>query len=242
MLVSFTQTYGSGRDELFGIYFRDKRLIEFKNHFDHNIYSFHNCEQSLIDNFKKYNTIKNSIILEFKDITYTETIRELKKYLKKLECTHFFFSQDDTFTAHENNDVDWDELIEYVKGYDKNFMLSLFHKDQILDITEPTEKKESFTVLESTTLDFYNSDKTPWAFDDAPYICTIDMLDDIYDDDYIDVGNIWEAEEYLRDKYETKKINRFVTNKKMFQNYNLYGPTNYMEALYRKILMRNNLL
>jgi len=69
MLVSFTQTYGSGRDELFGIYFRDKRLIEFKNHFDHNIYSFHNCEQSLIDNFKKHNTIKNSIKIK---PTFTE--------------------------------------------------------------------------------------------------------------------------------------------------------------------------
>jgi len=244
MLISFTQTYGTGRDELIDIHFRDKRLIEFKNHFDKNIYSFHNCEQSTINKFKELNKdiIKNVIILKFDDDTYLKTVRKWKEYVKDLGCTHFFFSQDDSFSAYENNDVDWTELIEYIKEYNKDFMLSLYHKNEILEYTGDIDKKKTFNIYKSTTLDFHNSIKTPWPFDDTPYMCTIDMLDEIYDDEYLDYDNIWDAEEFLRDKYKVKEINRFVTNKKMFQNYNLYGPTNYMEVIFRKILMRNGLL
>jgi len=244
MLVSFTQTYGSGRDELMDIHFRDKKLIDFKNRFDWNIYSFHNCEQSTIDKFQKLNkaTIKNTIILENKEPLYTSTIRRLKHLLQKLECTHFFFSQDDTFSARESSDVDFAELLEYVKTYDKDFMLSLYNKNTILNPREPDIVKKTFEVYESTTLDFYNSDKTPWPFDDSPYICTIDMLDEIYDEEYLEQIDIWIAERILRFRYEKKEINRFVTNKRMFQNYNLYGRTLYMEALSRKILIANGLL
>jgi len=244
MLVSFTQTYGTGRDELIDIHFRDKKLIELKNHFDKNIYSFHNCERSTIDKFKELNKniIKNVVILEFDNDNYTETVRKWKNYVKDLGCTHFFFSQDDSFSAFENNDVDWKELIDYMKEYDKDFMLSLYHKEAILDIDEPFENKKSFNILKSTTTDFYESSKTPWCMDDSPYICTVDMLDELYDDKYLSIDNIWDAEEYLREKYEKKKINRFVTNKKMFQNYNLYGKTTYMEVIFRKILRTNGLL
>ena len=242
MVVSFTQTYGTGRDELLDIYSRDKRLIELKNLCDKNIYSFHNCEQSAIDKFKELNAIKNTLILEHDDIPYSETIRYLKEYLKEIGCTHFFFSQDDTFSAGENKDVDWLELILYIKRQEENFMLSLYHKNSILDLEKPDVVKNSFEVYESTTLDFFNSDKTPWPFDDSPYICTVDMLDEIYDDEYFDQPDIWVAEEFLREKYKKKEINRFVTNKKMFQNYNLYGKTTYMEVVFRKILKVNGLL
>ena len=129
MLVSFTQTYGSGRDELFDIYFRDKRLIDLKNHFDQNIYSFHNCQKSTIDKFKEMSegVIKNPFILEFNtseyfgreqwfDDGYTGTIRKLKEHLRNIGCTHFFFSQDDTFSSIQNKDIDWKEFIDYIRS------------------------------------------------------------------------------------------------------------------------------
>lgn len=244
MLVSFTQTYGTGRNELIDIHFKDKKLIELKNYFDLNIYSFHNCEQNTIDKFKELNKdiIKNVKILKFNNINYTETIKQLKKYLKEIKCTHFFFSQDDTFSAIDNKDVDWEELIEYVKEYKKDLMLNLYNKNNILNIYGLSESKKTFNVYKSTTLDFYNSDKTPWTMDDSPYICTIDMLDELYDDEYFSYNDIWEAEEYLREKYNKKQINRFITNKKMFQNYNIIGKTTYLENIYRKILKTNGLL
>jgi methyl coenzyme M reductase subunit C-like uncharacterized protein (methanogenesis marker protein 7) len=124
MLVSFTQTYGKGRNELIDIHFRDKRLIDLKNHFDLNIYSFHNCEQSTIDKFKELNKgiINNVVILEFDDEHYTQTIKKIKLYLKEIGCTHFFFSQDDTFSVFENEDVDWEELIDYICEFNNDFM------------------------------------------------------------------------------------------------------------------------
>lgn len=45
-LISFTQTYGN-RPILIDIYSRDERLIEFKNLFDINIYSFHNVNTKI---------------------------------------------------------------------------------------------------------------------------------------------------------------------------------------------------
>jgi len=244
MLVSFTQTYGTGREELIDIHFRDKRLIDLKNHFDLNIYSFHNCEQETINKFKELNkdVIKNVVILEYTDKYYPETVKKFKAYLKEVGCTYFFFSQDDTFSKEENKDINWEELIEYVKGYDKDFMLSLYNTDAILDIDNPIEEKVTFNVLKSTTSDFYNSDKTPWSMDDTPYICTIDMLDEIYDEKYFTFENIWDAELYLMDKYDKKCINRFVTDKSIFRNYNLFGKSIGMKVIFRKILKRNGLL
>ena len=246
MLVSFRQTYSSGRDELFDIYLRDKRLIELTNLCDINIYSFHNCDRTTIDSFQQKikGVIKNPVYLEFQDISYTETVKGLKIYLKEIGCTHFFFHQDDTFSIIENENVDWNELLAYIKSYDKDFMLSLYNKHTILNPRDPDVINKSFDVYESTTWDFYKSDKTPWPMDDTPYICTVDMLDEMYDEEYFSTVDIWEAERLLRDRYKKKKrsINRFVTNKAMFRNYNLFGKTLFMADIARKILRRNKLV
>jgi len=249
MLVSFTQTYGSGRDELFHIYFRDKRLIELKNLCDLNIYSFHNCEQSTIDKFKELSngSVKNLVILEYNDMSYTETIRRSKEYLKEVGCTHLFFSQDDTFIAIENKDIDWKELVDYVKTHESGFMLNLYNRIDVLMLDGEVwkgevDKQNTFNVYKSTTKDFYESDKTPWPMDDSPYMCTIDLIDEIYDDEYFKHENIWDAEKYLKFKYSEREIDRYVTDKKMLQNYNLYGITTYMDIVFRKILIQNGLL
>ena len=167
--------------------------------------------------------------------------------MKEIGCTHLFFSQDDTFSAAQNKDVDWKELIDYVKLYENGFMLSLYHKIDILTLDGEnfegeSDEQKTFTVYKSTTKDFYDSEKTPWPMDDSPYLCTIDMLDEIYDYNYMSYDNIWDAEKFLRAKYSKRRINRFVTNKKMFQNYNLFGETTYMEVVFRKILKVNGLL
>jgi hypothetical protein len=245
MLVSFTQTYGTGRDELFDIHFRDKKLIELKNLFDKNIYSFHNCEKSTIDKFKDLNkndTIKNVIILIFDDENYTQTVRKWAQYIKDLGCTHFFFSQDDTFSAMGNKNIDWIEFIDYVKEHNKDFLISLYNDKEKLDIKGPYDYRKTFNILKSTTKDFYESSKTPWPMDDTPYMCTIDLIDELYDEEYFNKNNIWDAEIHLREKYGEKHIDRYITDKKLFQNYNLYGRWTFMSVVYRKILHANGLL
>jgi hypothetical protein len=121
-------------------------------------------------------------------------------------------------------------------------MLNLFNTNRILDYEDPPIKKNSFEVYESTTFDFYNSSRTPWPFDDSAYICTMDMVDEIYDEEYLTYPDIWKAELSLISKYESREINRFVTNKRVFQNYNLYGRHTYASVLSRKMLKARGLL
>jgi hypothetical protein len=254
MLVSFTQTYGTGRDELLDIYFKDKRLLEFKNLFDLNIYSFHNCEKSTIDKFKEMSKgiIKNSKVLEFNndfhdqwvEDGYTGTIRKLKEYLRNIGCTHFFFSQDDTFSSIDNKGVNWKELVDYIKEYDRDFMISLFNTKNSLDcdgFNSLMEEKRTFEIYKTTTIDFADT-LCFWPMDDSPFICTMDILEEVYDEDYLNYPIICIAEKHLRDKYTTKKINRFVANKRFFRNYNIHGPNSGMKTMWRNILKRNGLL
>jgi len=218
MIVSFTQTYGN-RQILLDIYVKDKRLIEFKNLFDLNIYSFHNCNPSLIEKFKQTNKVKNTKILIYNGIHYGESIRQTKTYLKSIGCTHFFFSQDDSFSA-DNNDTNFNELISTISSFNNNFMLSLYHKALTGNIIVDNE---TFKIYENTTLS--DNISRSYALDDTPYICTVDILDLMYDEKYLNIKNIWDAELYIGKKFKTIKLNRFVTNKRLFKNYNIIGRT-----------------
>lgn len=242
MLISFTQTYGGDRKKLLEIYFRDKRLQEFKNHFDLNIYSFHNSPPSLIKWFKENNPVKNTKILVFNNNYYTDTIRELFKVLNQKGCTHFFFSQDDTFSV-DNEDVDFNELLNYVKGHQDNFMLALgMNGVQINPVKEPFFIKKTFSVYDYTTWDY--DDYAHFAMDDSPYICTFDILNTIYDEDYLNQKNIWEAELFLRRTFSRgeKKINRYPTDKIIFRNYNIMGKYVGKKDRYEFELKKRNLL
>jgi len=241
MLISFTQTYGNDRSKLHEIYSRDKRLIQFKNMFDINIHSFHNCNKETIDNYKNLNKVKNSIYLEFNNIPYSQTIKHLKYFLKEKGCTYFFFSQDDTF-SDENSYIDWVELLDYVKEHNKNFMLDLHHVTDMLDIRiKLNEIKNTFNVYHLTSLDFH--EKIQFAMDDSPYICSIDMLDVIYDDKYVQQGSVWNSERYLFEKFKTVKINRYLLSdlKKTFKNYNIFGRTTHHRDFWIKQLKQKGL-
>ena len=139
MLISFTQTYGNDRRKMLEIYSRDQHLINFKNLFDINYYSFHNSSTETIDFFRKINKVENAKILSWNGITYPRCVENLIKILEKDNCTHFFFSQDDTFSDHLN-DVNPEDLVSFVKEHTHNFMYntgvrrSHFPEDLELDI------------------------------------------------------------------------------------------------------------
>jgi len=237
MLISFTQTYGDDRSKLFEIYSNDKRMIEFKNMFDINYYSFHNCSPETVQKFKKLNKVKNTRYLNFTtDLEhYSVTIKKLKKILKKDGCTHFFFSQDDTF-SNQNDNIDFKELLEYVNGFNENFMLNLsYGVDFINHKLQPDEIKNTFQVYHTSTSDF--NDIGTRSMDDGTYICTIDMVEEIYDDVYTDeYYNIWECENYLNRKFSEKTIPRYILKDWIFKNYNLFGKTIYMKEQFTQIL------
>ena len=239
MTVSFTQTYEKpGREreriELLKAYFLDRKLHEFKNHFDLNIYSFHNCPQTTINIFRKYNRVKNTEIMVFRDINYPSIVAELKSYLKKIGAKTFFFSQDDTF-SDDNKDLDTKELYEYVKNQSSNFMLNLAKKpDHIDNRLISDEVKKSFKIYHIDSQK--HGEATGWPMSDEPYICSADMLDLIYDKLYIKEKNIWDAEWYLQKKFSKVTIPRWITDRVLFRNYNLFGVTIKNKDIDRKSL------
>ena len=232
MLVSFTQTYGNERTELFDIASKDKKLIELKNLCDVNIYSFHNCDDSVIEKFKEVNKVKNTHIIKYNFPHYTDCIVELKKYLKEIGCTHFLFIQDDVF-SDDNDNLDINEMVEYVKEHKENFMLNIRYK-QVEYTMKPNEIKKTFKVFHTKTGKL--SIELWWGMDDTPFFCTIDMLDEIYDEWYVQMENIWDCEQFLKRKYRNEIINRYITDKSLFKSYNLYGRTLNREKEYRQSL------
>lgn len=259
MLVSFTQTYGNNRNKLYEIYSKDNRLIEFKNMFDKNIHSFHNCDSSTIDYFKSINPIQNTEYLEFGDVDYTDTILYLQNYLNQIGCTHFLWTQDDSFSA-ENDNLDFNELIQFINTYDDNLMISLANSTEFIKYTEigyvngnwetlnPNPFKNpsivhqfsnDYVLYEANTTDYRKVGI--WSLDDTPYICTIDIFNNLYNQDYIDAKNVWDAEIVLGERFEQELIPRYLFNKKIFMNYNIIGQTIHSKDFYEETLIQKGL-
>jgi hypothetical protein len=76
----FTQTYSDNREELYIYHNNDVTDIEFRNQFDLNIYSFHNCPDDYTERLKQYDYFKKITNLEFQsnnNIEYTHIIRNV---------------------------------------------------------------------------------------------------------------------------------------------------------------------
>ena len=221
MLVSFTQTYGNDRRQLLDIYSRDKKLHELKNECDVNIYSFHNSNEETVEYFKQINPVKNTEIIRFNGLTYGQCIRELILKLNEINCTHFLFSQDDTFSK-DNDDIDFKEFISFVKEFDKDFMYCFFYNPEWFENELPILKQlGNLTIYKNHSLNY--SSTRHGGMNDYPYICTFDILKNMYSNDYFNYENVWQAEGYLTRRFVKEKITRHNGNKILFDNYNIIG-------------------
>jgi hypothetical protein len=235
MLISFTQTYGN-RKELIDIYLKDNKLKEFKNNFDINYYSFHNSPPEIIKYFTENNKVKNTKILEFNNICYTQCIKNLKTQLNNDNCSRFFWTQDDSFSNDIN--VDFTELLRYFTSFDNNFMLCFKQMNKFK--RKLLHKLESLNIYDTTSIDF--AEDGQFSLDDSPYLCTIDMFNKIYDETYFSYVDIWKAEGYLNNRFKKEIINRFSTDKNIFKNYNILGRNNWNRANEIKNLINKGLI
>lgn len=241
MLISFTQTYGNERTELYEINSRDCRLIEFKNLFNINIHAFHNCSDNVISVYKKNNKVKNSIYFEFYYEHYGDCVKDILQYLKNVNCTHFLFIQDDVFSVNNGN-VNLLELFNYIKQHDDEFMLSLYYNIDFIDRRlKPDNIFKTFDIYHLKSFDF--KELNYGAMDDSPFVCTSDLLYRIYDDKYLSHKNIWSMEKHLNNTHSFKSnINRYVTDNTLFKSYNLYGKNISEEKFHRAKLKIKSLL
>lgn len=221
----FSQTYGN-RQSLFLYHNINKIEIDFRNKFDLNIYSFHNCDDLYVENLKKEQYFKNIKDIEFiyyKNISYPLSFKETLLKIKQMGFDYLIFIQDDCFILNEKLNLNF--IVDFIKK--ENFkMLNISYKlDDIIDDVDNEKirykKNNEFLVYESNTFDFA---KKTFSFNDSPYVANLDFLiNEIYDENYFSLSNIWDAEKYLNEKMKKQKKERLITNLNIYKTMNIVG-------------------
>ena len=220
----FTQTYSNNRQELFKYHELDYLDIEFRNNFEFNLYSFHNSTpeyMKIINEFNYLKSLKNINIISYSNLSYTETFKNTLQGVLNLGFDYIIFLQDDCFTNDKNINIE--ELVNFIKNEDFD-MLNLEWKGSNLNLKNEEIYYESngFTVYNTTSDDFKNLGL--YSFDDGAYVANIKfLLNELYDENYFNIGSIWSAENYLNNKINNKKIQRLTTNISLYNRYNLVG-------------------
>lgn len=213
MKVSFTQTYGDDRKNLIYYQMNDDNIVEFKNMFDVNIYSFHNCSDDVVDYFWSINKLKNVKILRFNGVKYNDCIRGLLSVLEELNTEIFFFIQDDGLSFEK---IDYNLLLDTFKD-DRMISLSV----DMNDMTVPYRSKDGI-YHEYWREDFLESDK--WVMTDSPYLTSFKTLKWVYNEKYLRIDDIWGAEAWLNKRFKHKdRMSRYVLEKPLFRNVNTKG-------------------
>ncbi len=215
MFCSWTQTYGNERKDLLKYQMWDDQLVRFKNLFDVNLYSFHNCNDNVIEYFKSINRLENTQIIRFNNCLYTDCVRSILTLLDELHCRFLFFIQDDGLSIDK---VDYKLLLESVQegdyvslGYCRNEMKM-----------EPKDIKGIF--YEYTSQDFFKSEF--WPLDDSPYLADYNIVKNIYNKNYLDLNtnDVWRCETQIARRFHNEVLIKKVLKQKAFANINTIGP------------------
>ena len=213
MKVSWTQTYGNDRKDLVTYQMKDEKLVRFKNMLDLNLYSFHNCNDAVVNHFWNVNRLKDIKVFRFNDCSYTECVRQIVKYLNGILCDFLFFAQDDALSIEQ---IDYKLLLGSIKEGD---YVSLGYQRSDFESVPMNYDGLFYTY---TSQSFYYEGF--WALDDSPYLADFNVVKNIYDETYLSQPNIWKAEMYLANRYYKEALKKKVLDKKAFQNINTVGP------------------
>jgi hypothetical protein len=226
-IAVFTQTYSDFRKELYDYHSLDIDDINFRNNFDINIFSFHNSSKNFqndIKNSKYINNINKIEFIEYNNISYTETWKKSLIFMKSMGITHIIFLQDDCFYF---NPLKINNIIDFIKNEEFD-MLNL--ECNFFDLNKKDKniffENKNICIYDTNSKDFLN--RGWYSFDDGPYVASIDYLENnIYDNEYYSIGNIWTAENYLNDKIKNKNIQRLTTDFPFYKRFNILGPNNW---------------
>ena len=234
----FTQTYSDDRSELFEYHNLDKDDVKFRNLFDLNIYSFHNCSDTYknnITNSQYFRSIENLEIIAYDNISYTESWKRTLNLLLEKGIEYLVFLQDDCFTKNTNSNQ-ITEIYEFIKNNDFDMLNLECNFDDLK--TESVDKVYSSNELSVYDTSSYHFNKRGlYSFDDGPYIAKLDfIINKIYDDNYYSIGDIWNAENYINSKINNSIIQRYTTNIPIYNRYNILGRNNWNRVEELKIL------
>lgn len=227
VIVVLTQTYGDDRKELYNIKSKDNLLQYFISQFDHDIYSFHNCSKETIEYYKSLNSNKEYI--EFSNMPYTHTIYHLIDKLKKIGCRKLIFLQDDVFTWNQSKE-DIDILVDKIKN---NENIPLLNMEMTFDEFKDDLKNDIKIIDNNNHVKFYKAFTQTFAknggysFDDAPFVLNMDYIDVIFDNQFFQIGDVWNGELYNNEKFKVINFPRYLTNKRFFKRYNILGRNSW---------------
>lgn len=220
----FTQTYGNDRGEIFDWKLKDENFNWFIQQF-HSILSFHNTSDEFIENVISRYPIWDEIVT-IRGVNYTESFRKIIEYVKESNFTKFIFLQDDCFSANRDKKY-YESLVDYIKN-EKFDMLNLSYTLDDDGKFKTKQLNENFSVFENTNHDLVNSNgEAFYYFDDSAFCASVDFLDNIYDENYFQIKDIWHAEVYLHRKFKDIVIPRNCLNVEMFRNSNFIGPNSW---------------
>lgn len=226
MIVTITQTYGDQRKELYDIRSQDHLLKYFLDSFDHDIFSFHNCHKDTIDYFKSKNSSKEYI--EYNNINYTDTIKNLINRLKELKCSKIIFLQDDVFSSHQNKDQ-IDTIISDIKNNNTPLLNLEFNKGnfkkEVQNKMDLVRKIGDVEIWKCFTSFFVENGY--YSFDDGPYVLDFDLIDLIYDTNFFQHQDVWSSENYNNNKFKYFNFPRYITNITFLKRYNIVGRNNW---------------
>jgi hypothetical protein len=221
----FTQTYSDDREELFKYHCKDQSDIDFRNQFDLNLYSFHNCSDEYVDKLLKsdyFQKIKNLHVIRQNNVSYTDSFKEALRFIYKNNFDYIIFLQDDSLTK---NDID-EKVLNYIKNESFDMLNLELTPEDLKTTGKIVYKSGDFEVYDTSSEDFV---KRGWyAFDDGAYVANVKfVLTNLYDQEYLSKGNIWDAETYLNSKIHKKPIQRLTTNNNFYWRYNILGRNNW---------------
>ena len=237
----FTQTYSDDRSELFEYHNLDKDDVKFRNLFDLNIYSFHNCSDTYknnITNSNYFRSIENLEIISYDNISYTESWKRTLNLLLEREIEYLVFLQDDCFSKNTNYSQ-ITEIYEFIKNTDFDMLnLECAFDDLKTELVDKVYSSNELSVYDTSSYHF--NKRGCYSFDDGPYIAKLDfIINKIYDDNYYSIGDIWSAENYINDKINNSIIQRYTTNIPIYNRYNILGRNNWNRVEELKILENN---
>jgi hypothetical protein len=221
----FTQTYSDDREELFKYHTKDQSDINFRSQFDLNLYSFHNCSEEYVNKLLKFDyfrKIKNLQIIKQNNVSYTDSFKEALRIIYKNNFDYIIFLQDDSLTKSDINK----EIINYIKNENFNMLNLELTPEDLKTTGKIVYKSGDFEVYDTSSEDFV---KRGWyAFDDGAYAANVKfVLTNLYDEEYLSKGNVWDAETYLNSKIHKNPIQRLTTNNNFYWRYNILGRNNW---------------
>ena len=238
MIITITQTYGDHRKELYDVRSRDSLLKYFIESFDHDIFSFHNCSESTIEYFKKYNSSREYIVQN--NISYTNSLKFMIDKLRDLKCKKLIFLQDDVFSFTQDLDQ-LNFIIETIKSSTIPLLNLEVRKDDFkveiqkkMDLAHTNDEVE---IWKSFTSHF--SENGNYSFDDGPYVLDFDYIDIIYDNLFFKYNDVWQSENYNNQKFNFLNFPRYITNKRFFKRYNIVGMNDWNRQSELEALKKN---